>query len=85
MDGNTTVLVTKGRVGFSVVQTAAGNFRVDFASPHPNGAHYVIQLTAVAANYWIDQSSITASSFLVALRTTGFATTNVPLFFSVLA
>ena len=85
VDGNTSVLVSKGRVGFSVVQTAAGNFRVDFASPHPNGAHYVIQLTATAANYWVDGGTITASSFLVALRTSSSSAANVPFFFSVLA
>ena len=85
VDGNTAILVSNGRVGFTIAQTSAGNFRVDFAQAHPNGVHYVISLAATSANYWVDQTTITASSFTVALRTSTWATTNVPFFFSVLA
>jgi hypothetical protein len=83
--GDTSILVSNGRVAYTIAQTSAGNFRIDFASPHPNGVHYVISLTWTAANYWVDGASITASSFLVAFRTSNFSNTNVPFFFMVLA
>ena len=85
VNSDASVLVSKGRVGFSVVQTATGNYRVDFAQAHPAGVNYVVSLTSTAANYWVDEASITASSFLVALRASNFGAQNSPFFFTVLA
>jgi hypothetical protein len=85
VDSNGTVLVTKGRVTFTVTQTATGNYRVDFAQAHPNGVHYVVSLASVAANYWIDGSSTTASSFLLATRASNFGAQSSQFHFSVLA
>jgi hypothetical protein len=85
VDSNGTVLVSKGRVAFTVTQTATGNYRVDFAQAHPNGVHYVVSLASVAANYWIDGSSTTASSFLLATRASNFGAQSSQFHFSVLA
>jgi hypothetical protein len=85
VDSNTSILTSSGRVGFTIAQTATGNYRVDFASPHPAGVNYIVSLTSTAANYWVDGASITASSFLVALRASNFGAQNSPFFFTVLA
>jgi hypothetical protein len=85
VDSNASVLVSKGKVAFTVTQTTTGNYRVDFASPHPAGVHYVISLTAASANFWVDQSSTTASSFLIALRASNFGNTSAQFHISVLA
>jgi hypothetical protein len=85
VDPNANVLVSKGKVGFTVTRTATGNYRVDFATAHPNGTNYVINIASDAANYWLDVSSTTSSSFLVALRASNFAAQNSTLHFTVLA
>jgi hypothetical protein len=81
--GDANVVVSRGQVGFTCTRIATGNFRVDFASPHPDGADYVVVVTSVTANYWVDH--ITSSSFLAVVRTSSFAPTNTTFFFSVLA
>ena len=85
MNSDTSILASKGKVGYTITQTATGNYRINFAQAHPAGVHYVIQLTATTAYYWVDQSTMTASSFLIALRGTNFAAQNGVFFFSVLA
>jgi cyclophilin family peptidyl-prolyl cis-trans isomerase len=47
------ILADKGRVGFSVARAtpqSAGQYDIMFDQPHPNGAHYVIQLSAQEAS-----------------------------------
>jgi hypothetical protein len=85
VNSDTSILASKGQVSYTVTQTATGNYRINFAQAHPAGAHYVIQLTATTAVSWVDQSSMTASSFLIALRASNFAAQNGIFFFSVLA
>jgi hypothetical protein len=85
VDPNAVVLVSKGKVGFTVTRTATGNYRVDFNSAHPNGSNYVISIASDATNYWLDISSTTSSSFLVALRASNFAAQNSTLHFTILA
>jgi hypothetical protein len=85
VNSDASVLASKGGVAFTVTQTTIGNYRVDFASPHPNGVNYVISLTAASANYWIDQVSTTSQSFLVALRASNFGNISAQFHFSVLA
>jgi hypothetical protein len=83
IDSSGNILVSKGRVAFTTSLESVGNRRVTFASPHPNGANFVVQLQSIGVYKWVDQ--LTSSSFLAVMRTSGFANQNQTLFFSVLA
>ena len=83
VDVNANVLVSKGRVGFTCTQTATGNCRVNFAMAHPDGANYVVQITTIGVNQWVDQ--LTSTSFLAVMRNSSMAQQNQLFFFSVLA
>jgi hypothetical protein len=39
VNGGASVLVSRGRVAFTATLVSAGNYRIDFASPHPSGVH----------------------------------------------
>jgi hypothetical protein len=82
VDANANVLVSRGKVGFTCMRVATGNFRIDFASPHPNGANYVVTITTVYVNQWVDQ--LTSSSFLAVLWSSTYAQQNATLSFTVL-
>jgi hypothetical protein len=85
VDGNANVLVSKGKVAFTCTREATGNFRITFASPHPNGAIYVATLLSASPcpNFWVDQ--VAASSFLAVVRTSSFGNQNATFSFMVLA
>jgi hypothetical protein len=83
VDPNGTVLVSKGRIAFTCTRVATGNYRIDFASPHPNGASYVMSVMSISPNQWVDQ--VTSSSFLAVIRTSSYAQTNATFYFSVIA
>jgi hypothetical protein len=85
VDASGNVLLSKGRVAFTCTREATGNYRVTFASPHPNGAIYVASLLSASPcpNFWVDQVAV--SSFLAVLRTSSFTQQNATFYFTVLA
>ena len=90
VDGTTLeILACKGRVGFSVSRDsgyAKGIYRIAFDQAHPDGSHYVIQLTAQAYDHKVWQNSEklpTSTGFHVVLSEGGLV--DQDFYFSVLA
>jgi cytoskeletal protein CcmA (bactofilin family) len=83
VDGNANVLASKGKVAFTCTRETTGNYRVNFASPHPNGATYVVTVSSISVNQWVDQ--LATSSFLAVTRNSSVAAQNATFFFTVLA
>jgi hypothetical protein len=46
-------LATKGRVGFTCTRVSTGRFRIDFATPHPDGDAYVVSAVAAVFHCWV--------------------------------
>jgi hypothetical protein len=83
---NGDALSKKGRVDFTCLRTAAGNYRIAFAEPHPDGAVYVIGLTSFVFFAQVNGSIVpTAGEFRVRLINGNLQDTDAQFYFSVLA
>jgi hypothetical protein len=83
---NGNVLSAKGQVGFTCLRTAAGNYRIAFAEPHPDGAVYVISLSSFVFFAQVNGSIVrTAGEFRVRLTNGNLQDTDAQFYFSVLA
>jgi hypothetical protein len=83
---NGTIAIKKGRVDFSCARTAAGNYLITFAQPHPEGANYVIQLSSYVFFSQVNGSSVpTELNFRVRLTNANLQDTDSVFYFAVLA
>jgi hypothetical protein len=76
-------LATKGRVGFTCTRVSVGRFRIDFATPHPDGDAYVINAVAAVFHSWV--GLITPGSFEVNMASASNALIDTNFHFAVLA
>jgi hypothetical protein len=83
---NGTIEKKKGKVDFSCTRTAAGNYLITFAQPHPDGANYVIQLSSYVFFSQINGSTVpTNTDFRVRLTNANLQDTDAVFYFAVLA
>jgi hypothetical protein len=83
---NGTIENKKGSVDFSCTRTAAGNYLITFAQPHPDGANYAIQLSSYVFFSQVNGSIVpTELNFRVRLTNASLQDTDSVFYFAVLA
>jgi hypothetical protein len=83
VSGTGVALATKGRVGFTCTRVSVGRFRIDFATPHPDGDAYVINAVAAVFHCWV--GFLTPEFFEVNMANAGNSLIDANFHFAVLA